>query len=163
MNNSLSSAKFSSPSYKLKRKAGHGSIPAERIEKAQKCIDEPNVDFPYYAREYTTLLKNAIEQKDTRDEKDIHDTVLHAFMMLKGSGHMFGYKLVTEIANNGMHFFENVTTMNDDAITVVKAHCDAITSILDHKIQGDGGKLGYELSHELYQATKRYYKKYNLA
>lgn len=162
MNSPQSSASFFSPSRELKRKAGHGSIPAERIEKAQKCIDEPDINYPDYAREYTTMLKNAIEQKETRDEQDIHKTILHAFMMLKGSGRMFGYKLVTEIANNGMHFFENVSTINEDAITVIKAHYDAITTILDHKIQGDGGKLGYELSHELYQATKRYYKKHDL-
>jgi hypothetical protein len=81
-------------------------------------------------------------------------------MDLKASGGMFGYGLVTEVADVALDFLERLDHLNDDALEIIEIHHKTLGTIIASGLRGNGGKAGLSLSKELYGACQRYYKKY---
>ena len=83
-------------------------------------------------------------------------------MELKGNGGMFGYRLITEIADIVLNFLENISELNEDVFEILEVHQKTLKIIIANKLAGDGGRVGKELAQELFKACNRYYKKYDI-
>ena len=157
-------AKYITPPNYLKQKVGSGGIPVELIEKAQKKIDNNEVDFTPYTKNFLEFIHNIIEMASTSKFRT-HDHVtkmIYPVMQLKAHGGMFGQPLISEISASALSFLENIYVMDDDAIHVLKAHYDALEPISENRIYGLGGAAGEALVEELHHVCERYYNKYSI-
>jgi len=73
--------------------------------------------------------------------RDVHG-VAHD---IKGQGSTFGYILVTDIASLLCHYLER--GMKGEALdgNAIAHHIDALKTVVDNRIKGDGGELGGEV------------------
>ncbi len=159
--------RFIKPPNKLKMKVGVGGIDEKLLEKAQVFIQKTEFDFKPVA---TQLLKamsdslKAVQAADNEGEKKSRvETLANAIMQLKANGGMFRYQLISEIAALALHFLENASPLNPDAVQVIHVHEKTIEIILANNLKGDGGKEGYALVKELENACSRYFNKYKKA
>lgn len=151
------------PNY-LKQKAGSGGIPPELIEKAQVLIEENEIDFTPYTKNFLEFIHTTIE-KAIKSKFRTHDhvtTMIYPVMQLKAHGGMFGQPLISEISASALSFLENIYVLDNDAIEVLKAHYDALEPISENRVFGLGGAAGKKLVKELNDVCRRYYKKYDI-
>ncbi|HCK32284.1 MAG: hypothetical protein CMH32_02850 [Micavibrio sp.] len=148
----------------LKQKVGSGGLNVKILEKAQKLIDNNSVDFKPMAEPFLNQIGHTINQfeKDNPPADKHRDyilLILSPAMQLKGHGGMFGYTLVTNIANMFIQFLEPIKTLDKNALEMVNGFYAAIHAVIISEIKGDGGKDGAELLEELKAAWMRFKKK----
>lgn len=157
-------ARYIDPPNILKDKVGNGGIDPLRLTKGEEYIDNNGMDFTPYAVDMMERLDHLI--KDAKAKKIVGmqavDLMTRPIMELKANGGMFGYILVSEIADIVLNFLENIEELNEDGFDILKAHQNTLTVIITNKLHGSGGKEGRALALELYEACKRYYKKHGV-
>jgi hypothetical protein len=158
-------ARFINPPNILKQKVGGGGIPLENIMKAQKKIDQNPHDLLPFARqclkELDKIYKDYSEGNLSGDE--FIDKMANPIMQLKGNGGMFGYELISRIADVVLFFLDNIEELNDDVLEIVDAHHNSLKVIITEQLKGTGGPEGKALEDELKNACQRYYKKYDIS
>lgn len=162
---SQSKAKFIKPPNHLKAKAGGGGIPEERLQQAQTFINDNKTDFTPVAKDLIAQLENASDEALRDIEKNqpvTKDSMVIPAMQIKASGGLFGYQLLTDVADICLQFMEAVNEYNAETIEIVNAHENAMNIIINNELRGSGGKQGYALVQELHKACKRYFKKYDV-
>ena len=145
--------------YMLQAKIGSGPLDAKKVEACQKVMDENTVDFAPLAKQYLDKLADAI-QKARSGEIDLDQAVAEMtqpVMELKANAAIFKYNLIGNLANVMLSFLEAVKQIDKTVIEIVDAHHKTLTAIVMKKMQGDGGKYGAQLEHELRDACKRYF------
>lgn len=164
MNNKTKKPRFIKPPNKLKMKVGVGGIDERLLDQAQVFIQKNETNFKPIAEDLLKDVNAAINNLRAAPEEkkeQSRDELAGAIMQLKANGGMFRYQLISEIAALALHFLDNTTTVNDDALQVVDVHAKTIHIILANDLKGDGGKEGYALVKELEKACKRFFDKYN--
>ncbi|MBL8703317.1 MAG: hypothetical protein JNM30_00660 [Rhodospirillales bacterium] len=68
---------------------------------------------------------------------------------LKGSGVLFGYDLMTHIADSGCALIGGRTAIDPDSRDVLRQHVDAMKLVMGRRIAGDGGEAGRRLLTKL--------------
>lgn len=152
------------PRNMLREKIGYGGIDPVLLERAEEVISnsDQDVDYANYSRYFLNRIEEIIAaaRKPGRDDREIITSLTRPVMDMKASGGMFGYALVSEIADVVLDFLEGLDKLNDDAIDIFEIHHKALSAIISNGLKGDGGKNGLGLSKELFGACQRYYKKY---
>lgn len=74
---------------------------------------------------------------------------------IKGLGGSFGYPLLTDIADGLCLLLKQRETFDDYAVKVAVAHVNAVDTVINNKIQGDGGDAGRALLTKLETAVER--------
>ena len=155
-----SNAKFINPPNRLKAMVGSGGINMALIEKAQKQIEQNNVDLTPIIETHLETIDLRIKDLETQTNHEHQEDMINSIMQIKANGAMFNYPLVSQVAAIGLSFIEAIETINQDALEVMKAHHTTITLILKRKLSGKGGPEGIILLKELQAATNRYFNKY---
>ena len=157
-------ARLINPPNNLKQKVGTGGLNVKILEKAEHFIFENKFDFEPYARDFLDRLEDEIKviRKEKLHGKEAVERLIKPIMGLKANGGMFGYPLITEIADIVLNFLENIEDMNEDAYEILNAHEKSLKIIVQNKLTGTGGAYGRELGDELLKACHRYYKKYTI-
>ncbi len=162
--NSNSDVKVITPRNVLREKIGYGGIDPVALERAEEVIRESpkDLDYPDYARYFLTRMETVMAEarQSSRNDRKIIESLTPPVMDLKASGGMFGYMLVSEIADVILDFLEGLQTLNDDALNIFDIHHKTLNAIITNGLKGDGGPSGLALSKELYGACQRYNKKY---
>lgn len=156
-------AKYTTPPNRIKSKAGHGGIPADRIDQANDVLEATDMDFLPYAEKFLESLKTAIAlAKDSNNisDEEKRENLAKPAMEFKANGKIFRYNLITEVAEILLHFIDTLPELNKDAVKVIEAHYTCIEIILNNDMKGDGHKEGYNLLKELDAACKRYFAKH---
>ncbi|MCB9980689.1 MAG: hypothetical protein H6863_06100 [Rhodospirillales bacterium] len=151
------------PNY-LKQKVGNGGLPESILIAAQELIENTEIDFSPYVKNFLNLIDATIE-KTVQSSFRTHDHVtalIYPVMQLKAHGGMFRQPLISEIAANALYFLENIYVLDDDAIEVLRAHQKALIPITNNRLIGYGGTSGKNLVKELHKLCERYYKKHNI-
>lgn len=156
--------KYITPANTLKQIVGSGGIPPEKIEKGQKVISDNKVDFVPYATDYLKNLDNILNDyyAGTTEASETIEKLSDPIMQLKANGGMFGYHLISNIADIMLILIENIEDLDEDAITVIRAHQNSLQIIVSHKLKGNGGAEGRLLEVELQSACDRFYKKHTI-
>lgn len=156
--------KIITPRNVLREKIGYGGIDPVVLERAEEVIrsSETELNYADYARDFLAQMEKIMleARKPGRDDQRIIKALTGPVMDLKASGGMFGYALVSEIADVILDFLEGLNTLNDDAIEIFDIHHKTLNAIITNGLKGNGGASGLSLSKELYGACQRYYKKY---
>lgn len=154
-------ARFISPPNKIKQKVGSGGINEALIERAQYHIETAEVEYAPEAEKHLSAISDMIAAFKNKPEPPSPEQMIIPVMQLKGSGGMFQYQLVSDVADIALNFLEGLTRLNDASLDVIQAHLHTIRIIMTHKLRGDGGKEGFSLIKELENACKRYHSKYD--
>ena len=147
----------------LQKRIGTGPLDKRLVEKAQKAIEENNVDFTPLGLQFLDELKKALEQVAANlDSEEIvaqKRSLTEPVMELKANATIFHYALVGNLANIMLSFLESIKKLDKDALSIVGAHHDTLRAIITKKMKGDGGEHGQVMMAELKDACARYYKK----
>jgi hypothetical protein len=147
----------------LKQKVGSGTISPELIEKAQKGIEDNDVDFSPLGLQFLNELDEALidVQKNLHADKfeSQKQDLTQPVMELKANAAMFHFNLVGNLASIMLNFLETIDSLDTDALSIVRAHHDTLRGIISNNMRGDGGDKGKICIQELEGACARYYKK----
>lgn len=163
MNNNQKKAKTYKAKVALKQKIGSGPLDKRLIQRAQKAIEENNVDFTPLGLQFLKELEEALDLVSTKIDPDNiaaqKQALTESVMELKANAAIFHYPLIGNLANIMLSFLESIESLDKDAVSIVQAHHDTLKSIITQKMKGDGGQHGQVFMAELKDACARYYKK----
>ena len=150
------------PSKELQEKAGTGTVSPEVIARADKVIEENDIDFVPMATEYLGEIENFFNNVDRNslDLTSLKNSITLPIMQLKANGSIFKYSLVSDLATIMLSFLEAVDTLDDDVFDILYAGYNTIKMVINNSMKGDGGNDGYKLRTEMYAVCDRYMKKY---
>lgn len=150
-------------SLELQQKIGMGPLDPALIARAQKVIEENNIDFAPLGLQFLNELDEAlnhVEQNLDPEKLDEQKRMLtEPVMELKANATIFHYSLVGNLANIMLSFLESITDIDKDALSIIRGHHDSLKAIISGKMKGDGGQNGQVMMTELKDACARYYKK----
>lgn len=148
-------------SNKLQDKIGAGEVARERIESTQAALENTDVDFEPMAAGFLGNLNAAITQAKKLLGKSEDKSLLHVMakpvMDLKANAQMFGYPLITALANVMLNFLESVGSVDNDVVAIVEAHHKTLNLIIKMKMSGAVDDKGRVLVKELENACERYF------
>ncbi len=156
--------RYFTPPNTLRQKVGTGGFRKALIAEAQALIDSGMMDFGPHAEELLQSFERALDAAIRRDiaGRDVIQTIITPIVDLKGTGAMFGYGLVSDIAAVALDFLELLDEINDDAVEIITVHHEALQVIIRNRLAGDGGIQGHELVEELSRACERYCQRHRL-
>lgn len=156
--------KFIKPQNRLKVKVGSGGIDQKLIKEADEIINNNNIDFAPYAMKLLNKIKKTLDSGKENNPEAPSPTFIKSIsppiMQIKAHGSLFHYHLLTDVANNILHFLEHTDVLNADAYDLIEAHYNTMIVITKSHIRGDGGKAGDTLLQELSAARERYIQKH---
>lgn len=157
------SAEFLKPDNVLKKKVGDGGLDETILQKAQELLDKNDIDFTAQGQRYLTALKEGIRLAETQrsrfDTNTLLATIIQPGMQMKANGTMFGYPLVTKIADLMIRFTEVINELDNDALEIFSGFRTALNAVILGQIRGDGGQEGQDLYNALNDACQRYFDK----
>lgn len=142
----------------LRNKVGKGGLPQNTIDNAQLIISEQRIDIRPYLREQLNRLQQGMNgaEDESLDFTTKCNQILNPLAMLKAHAGMFGYDLISEIAEIALEYTEHLRSLDPHVLELLARHHDTMRTILDNNIRGNGGDEGYELALNLYKATQDY-------
>lgn len=120
--------------------------------------------FRHEARYQLDVIQNAVHSYNLADDEDISrvqhtDTVFEASHELRGQAGTFGYGLLTELCDSLCTLIElekkldsgprSAVQSTDSVWSAVVHHANAVTTIVEKDLKGDGGDWGRQLSAEV--------------
>ena len=131
----------------------------ERIEAAQKTIDDTKSDFIKWAQKDLEDLEDAYSQLQKNlngaQEPEVEKIRKLAFS-LKCQAGTFGFDLGSEVARSMNNYINTHPTYDATTVTVLRKHIDALQVIFEQNIQGMGDKMGSELMDNLTKLVAKY-------
>lgn len=154
---------FFNPENVLKRKVGSGGLDETVLQKAQELLESSDFDFTVQGQRYLMSLREGIRMAETQrhrfEMESLLATITHPAMQLKANGAMFGYPLVTHIADLMIRFIEVLDELDQDALDIFNGFRTAFNAVIIGHIKGDGGQQGQDLYTALQDACQRYFDK----
>ena len=117
------------------------------LAEAEEQLERAGLDFLEWAQEYLETLaqfcEKALNAKGSRSE--YFSDINHLSLELRGQGGTFGYPLISEVSKMLYDCTVEGCLEDDQALSIVQHHVDAMRAVLRSKIAGDGGAIGKEL------------------
>jgi hypothetical protein len=118
-------------------------------------------DYPDWVKGYISELAGehsaALDKRPT--ERVTHfKRISEMAHELRGQGGTFGYPLISVFGKSLYGFTGPGAVYSDSHLEIVKAHIDSMRVVINDRIEGDGGRLGLELSKGLQVAIAKHTK-----
>ena len=91
---------------------------------------------------------HALEGEQTDAEAPLQELFVTSHNV-KGQAGTFGYDLITSISELLCEFLRAKPALSDEVELIVRAHVDALSLLVDHDVEGNGGELGTEVVEKL--------------
>jgi len=136
----------------LKERVGLGAgIDTELARRANTAVNHMRVDF---LQRVATTLSRITEQKTLADKSadaggDVAAELSRTFRDLEMQSAALGHSLVGDICASMCGYVENLDAAENLTGKVVRAHIDALRSVVGNSIEGDGGRIGQALIESL--------------
>ncbi len=132
-------------------------LPKALLDEAENTLQRQSLDFADWAKNYLTKLSKVTEAAllnptNRRSHFQEMNMVAHE---LRGQGGTFGYPLITVFSKSLYEATLPGCPEDDSALSVVKAHTDAMRAVIRDRVSGDGGEIGRELLKSLKYAIDR--------
>ena len=138
-------------------KVGRGAIAEEKIETAQKIIDQNIIDFTPIARSNLDKLATAIAMARAADDTTYYfEKIKQPIMNLKSCGSVFNYPLVSELTGTMLDCFETRDRSDKNILEIAEALQKSIEVVVSLGLKGDGGDVGKVLTLEFRSVCRRY-------
>lgn len=151
------------PDFSLKKKIGeHVNIAEifspERVADAQQVIDNGQAQFLQWV---TIDLKELDKHFNElylmpNAESAAHERIRKTAFAIKCHAGTFGFNLGSEVARGLHNFLAHHKEYSEEQLAVVQKHIESLKAILMNNIQGDGGKMGEELTESLKKLVEKY-------
>lgn len=156
-------AQIITPPNTIKGKVGSGGIDKAVLNKAEENLAQSisAVDFTPIADELLKDMDAAIAAlKAAQPQTEaLVEALLHPAAQFKAQGGMYGYPLVSDIADTLINFLEAVTLpVHAEALDIAAAHRKAITAIVHMKLKEATHPQGVALKVSLVDACDRFFK-----
>jgi hypothetical protein len=149
-------AKLIMPKNTLKKKVGDGGFKPEDLQKAQKAIDENDVDFRPIADKYLSLIHKAIEDYRANRSLDLYSVLLDQLMQLRAQGSLFRYSSISAVSDTVVDLLDTIEHVDDTIIEIVKAFEQATKALLLKGIRNQDDMVCKVFVTELSNVCKKY-------
>lgn len=145
----------------LQARIGQGPLDEAAVRRCQDVMDSQKFDFIPLASQYLQGLGGSIEMARAQglESAEALMSVTVPVMQLKANGAVFGFTLVTRLADVVLSFLEKLEALDQDAMSIVEALHEALETIVAARLDGDGGAHGLQFEQELQAACQRYLAK----
>ena len=144
----------------LQLRVGPISVTEAQIGNAERAIADAQEEFGPLAQMLLDKLSVAVEGASINPNAPGNkEALIQPVMQLKANAKMFGYDLITTLANVMLGFLESISQMDAASVEIVAAHYRTLKLIADRKMTGDGGPVGVKLQTELRMVCARYLAK----
>jgi hypothetical protein len=135
--------------------SGSGPISQEMLNRAETALDG-------LAAQFDALMDGEIKKLGelhhlgVREEARRADLAKHIFEIahdLRGQAGTFDYPLITRVGSSLCHFTDGLTYCDEQALTVIRLHIDAMQAIVASSLRGDGGDVGQAIASGLEKAV----------
>lgn len=137
---------------------GAFEIDREALAKVQAVFESASEDYPDWVTEQIESLRQlhaAIAGGGAAANRALA-RMATAATELKGQGLTFGFPLVTDFAASLCDAISGSAKPTPPLIELIKAHLNAIASVISSRVRGDGGATGEELKANLAQAIEKH-------
>lgn len=130
------------------------------LEQAQAAIADLADQYIGWVTDDLARLRQAAMPLATGPFTDpaIGDQIKAAFDVahdIKGQGGTFGYPLVTDVANLLCRYLEQARKSGHVDREVIDSHVEALETLIENRIGGNGGELGAEILESLKEAAAK--------
>ncbi len=147
----------------LQTRIGTGTIDQAAIKRSEQAMILHRPDFIKVAAPILNSLRRSLKQINPHDRTSLLPTLLiEPIIDLKGMGRMFGYDLVTDLANVMLAFLDVIPHLDADVMELLYAHERTLRALVNRKMNGHGGASGTTLVRELKEACNRYLRQQKL-
>lgn len=167
-NSNAAKAEFINPPNMLKTKVGADGLNATVLDQAQKLLEKNSsmIDFRPIAEMYLNSLLKAIDkathEAGKRKDREILNDICEPVFYLKANGKMFGYKLITEMAEKFILFLNSIDRVDGKSLEIMHAFHTSMSAVVRGEIKGEGGVEGQNLMQTLQEACVKYIDKQTL-
>jgi chemotaxis protein histidine kinase CheA len=152
-------------STELARKTGGGELDPALIKQSAQAMQLHRVEFAKVAAPLLDQIQSSLtglEGTTVDAHADALDNLIGPVMDLKANGKMFGYDLVTDLAQVMLAFLEQRPRLDRDVMELMYAHVRTLRAIVERRMSGRGGASGQHLVRELIGACNRYLRQAHL-
>ncbi len=154
---------FEAPRRLFSKVGGELSLAPDLVESAQRHVDDLHRDFADWVQEDLRQLDEAFQKVITGEGRSERASALATMCRicheLRGQGGVFGYPLVTDVAESLFKLSNNITAIPEDGLKLIRTHIDLLRAIVREDVSGDGGRLGQELMGSLRIANLNFINK----
>lgn len=149
-------AKLVVPKNALKAKVGSGGFSKENIEKAQKKLEQNDIDFRPIANQYLEEISSATAMYDAAKPKETLLKVLDPLMQLRAQGTLFHYPSITIISDIIVDFLDFHEKIDNQIVEIIQAYTKTAGHILGREIKKTEDPICKAFTNELRAACDRY-------
>lgn len=133
-------ATYIQPKTSLRDKVGSKESVGSPIAEMEHVIERMLPEYELRARKDMDVLTglHAGLEKDQSNE-ELRHRIFKLCHDVKGQGGTFGYDLITIIGNDLCRFIERPVPLDDEKIRVIGHYIQAMKTIFEKKMTGDGG------------------------
>lgn len=142
------------PDNKLKQKLGHGGFDGSNIKKAEKRLAAARTEFPSIARRELHSINASLLA--LYDPVHLLKDIFAAAVDLKSNGGLFSYNTISAIADSLIHFTEKLTTIDEDSLTIIQLHYDALQLVFEQGHDAMTTEQRVEMLSGLQKAVTKY-------
>jgi chemotaxis protein histidine kinase CheA len=129
-----------------------GETDAVRIERVEAVLRGLKGEYLAWARQDCDKLERAFALARAATEDERVEAMRAVFVIaheIKGTGGSFGYDLVSRIGDRLCRLIESRKTYDEAELAIVRAHIDALSTVVSQQLDGDGGAAGQALMEKL--------------
>ena len=122
---------------------------SDEYEKAMAVLNDLAKDYLVWVQEDLQKLKDAYQRALSLDGENRTDVIRNELFRtahdMKGQGATFGYDLVTYVGNHLCRYIERFDCFNEEEMTAIDTHINALQQIIENQLIGAGGPEGENL------------------
>lgn len=150
-------AKLVKPENALKKKVGDGGFKKEDLEKAQKAIDENDVDFVPIANQYLVVVREILASEKTgSDLSDLYSAFLDPLMQLRSQGSLFHYSSITCLTDIVVDCLDSLKMVDKTIIEIIVAYDKSAKALMAAGIRDQNHPICQALAKELGLVCQKY-------
>ena len=145
----------------LQLKIGTGTVDPKLIESMQKYLDNLKIDYEPIAKDYMDIIDKFLSEmpENNYDREYYLNEIMKPVMDMKATAGMFNEHVISNVSGTVLRLLENMHSLDDDMVSIVKAHNTIIRSALALNVNSMEDQRAQQLVMEIKKACKRYVDK----
>lgn len=145
----------------LQMKVGTGKIDEQKVVKAQKVIEETEVDFHEIAAPVLSDLSQIIKKARSLNGEISADKMLakemaEPIMNMKANASTFKYPLISKMSNTVLMLIEDAGQITHEMLDITDNLHKAVSIAVTQKLRSEKHPVGAELLKEFESVCQRY-------
>lgn len=144
------------PKNKLKEKVGDGGFDEKNLEKAQKAIEENEIDFAPIAMDLLAKLQADVQKTLKSENMTEYHAIQDTLMQLRAQGSMFRFPSITAVTDIIVDLLDKHKKVDKTIIEIIIAYQSAAQVIIKTSVKSEKDPVCRALSKELVIVCQKY-------